>query len=70
MTICERVNERNEVMGIEYWNDGKVRVVQSHGFSTYYLLKYQDIQKQYKSETCSQTTQRVLNFFKAYEGMK
>ena len=39
MTIAEIINENGIVTRIDYWNDGQVRVVQSHGYSLRYMLK-------------------------------
>lgn len=34
MTICEIIDSYNKkVIRIDYWNDNKVKVVQSHGLS-------------------------------------
>lgn len=66
LTICEIINERNEVTRIDFWNDGKCQVVKSHTYSLMYLLKYQQIQNQYPNENCTQTSIRTQTWIKAY----
>ena len=66
MTICERINERGEVMGIDYWADGKVKVVQSHGYSTLYMLKYMLIKQEKPYLTASEISRRTNLYVSVY----
>jgi len=70
MTICELINERNEVMRIEYWNDGKVRVIQSHGLSIMYGLKYSQIQKKFPYMSPIEVSNRTDRYMRSFNVFK
>ena len=70
MTICELINERNEVMRIDFWADGKVQVVQSHGYSTLYMLKYMQIKRAFPELTPDHVQFRTNIYIKCYHSAK
>ena len=66
MTICEIINERNQVTRIGFWNDGQTRVVKSHTYSVMYMLKYQLIKKEKPYLTPDEISRRTNIYISVY----
>jgi hypothetical protein len=66
MSIAEIVNERGEVTRIDFWNDNKVRVVQSHTYSVLYMLKYQLIKKDKPNLSPDEISRRTNIYLSVY----
>lgn len=72
MKIVEHINERSLTDRIEFVFDGKSKtsVIQSHGYSTLYLLKFQSIKERYPLELYNHIQIRINRYLEAYHKPK
>jgi hypothetical protein len=68
MKIIEHINERSLTDRIEFVFDGKskVEVVQTHCYSTLYMLKFQQFKERYPLELYNTLQIRLDRYLKAY----
>jgi ABC-type arginine transport system ATPase subunit len=72
MKIIEHINERSLTDRIEYVFDGlpDVKVMQSHGYSTLYMLKLQQLKDRYPLALYNTLQIRVNRYLEAYHKPK